>query len=184
MQSSDQKTVDSPPNGGYGWVCVACCFWINAHTWGVNSSYGVFLAYYLQNNYYPGASALEFAFVGGLSISLALVLSPVATLTTRLYGTNVTLLIGVFFETLALIGASFTRRVWHLFLSQGICFGLGLGFLFVGSVCRAQPENCSPCADMCLGGCGASMVHDQKKFCQWYSYCWQRHRWFDVQSGH
>ncbi|KAI4108011.1 MAG: hypothetical protein L6R37_001293 [Teloschistes peruensis] len=134
MQSSDQKTVDSPPNGGYGWVCVACCFWINAHTWGVNSSYGVFLAYYLQNNYYPGASALEFAFVGGLSISLALVLSPVATLTTRLYGTNVTLLIGVFFETLALIGASFTRRVWHLFLSQGICFGLGLGFLFVGSV--------------------------------------------------
>ncbi|KAL8781900.1 MAG: hypothetical protein Q9194_000093 [Teloschistes cf. exilis] len=134
MQSSDQKTVDSSPNGGYGWVCVACCFWINAHTWGVNSSYGVFLAYYLQNNYYPRASALEFAFVGGLSISLALVLSPVATLITRLYGTNVTLLIGVFFETLALIGASFTRRVWHLFLSQGICFGLGLGFLFVGSV--------------------------------------------------
>ncbi|KAI4204044.1 MAG: hypothetical protein LQ350_001437 [Teloschistes chrysophthalmus] len=131
---SSEKTVDSPPNGGYGWVCVACCFWINAHTWGINSSYGVFLAYYLQNNYYPGASALQFAFVGGLSISLALVLSPVATLTTRLYGTNVTLLIGVFFETLSLIGASFARQIWHLFLSQGICFGLGLGFLFVGSV--------------------------------------------------
>ncbi len=29
--------VDTPPNGGYGWVCVACVFWINAHTWGINS---------------------------------------------------------------------------------------------------------------------------------------------------
>lgn len=28
---------DQPPNGGYGWVCVACCFLINAHTWGINS---------------------------------------------------------------------------------------------------------------------------------------------------
>lgn len=26
-----------PPDGGYGWVCVACVFWINAHTWGINS---------------------------------------------------------------------------------------------------------------------------------------------------
>lgn len=25
-----------PPNGGYGWVCVACVFLINAHTWGLN----------------------------------------------------------------------------------------------------------------------------------------------------
>lgn len=26
-----------PPDGGYGWICVACVFWINAHTWGINS---------------------------------------------------------------------------------------------------------------------------------------------------
>ena len=25
-----------PPNGGYGWVCVVCVFFINAHTWGIN----------------------------------------------------------------------------------------------------------------------------------------------------
>lgn len=28
---------DVPPDGGYGWVVVACAFWINAHTWGINS---------------------------------------------------------------------------------------------------------------------------------------------------
>lgn len=28
---------EPPPNGGYAWVCTACCFMINAHTWGLNS---------------------------------------------------------------------------------------------------------------------------------------------------
>lgn len=28
---------DVPPNGGYGWVCTACVFLVNAHTWGINS---------------------------------------------------------------------------------------------------------------------------------------------------
>lgn len=133
-QIEEKKETDEPPDGGYGWVCVACTFFINAHTWGINSSYGVFLAYYLDNNYYPGASALEFAFVGGLSISQALLISPLATYITRVYGTRTTLLLGVCLETIALIGASFTHQIWQLFLSQGLCFGLGMGFLFVGSV--------------------------------------------------
>ncbi|KAL8695534.1 MAG: hypothetical protein Q9224_003379 [Gallowayella concinna] len=119
QDSSERAPTELPPNGGYGWV---------------NSSYGVFLSYYLDNNYYAGATARDFAFVGGLSISQALLISPLATTTTRLYGTNVTLLIGVFLETVALIGASFAHKIWHLFLSQGVCFGLGMGFLFVGSV--------------------------------------------------
>ncbi|KAI9677061.1 MAG: hypothetical protein M1817_006900 [Caeruleum heppii] len=125
---------DAPPDGGYGWVCVACCFWINAHTWGLNSSYGVFLAHYLATNTYPGATYLEFAFVGGLSISQALLISPIATTTVRLYGTRATLLIGVFLETLSLVGASFATEIWQLILSQGICFGWGMGFQFIGSV--------------------------------------------------
>ena len=129
-----KEEIEEPPDGGYGWVCVACCFLINAHTWGINSSYGIFLAYYLDNNYYPGASSLEYAFVGGLSISQALLISPLATYITRVYGTRTTLLLGVFLETLALIGASFTHQIWQLFLSQGACFGFGMGFLFVGSV--------------------------------------------------
>jgi hypothetical protein len=32
----DTVQQDNTPDGGYGWVCVACVFWINAHTWGIN----------------------------------------------------------------------------------------------------------------------------------------------------
>ncbi|KAG9586619.1 putative monocarboxylate transporter, partial [Aureobasidium melanogenum] len=81
-----------------------------------------------------GATYLEFAFVGSLSIACALLVSPVATIVTRKFGTKTTLFTGVAFETASLIGASFANQIWQLFLSQGVCFGFGMGFLFVGSV--------------------------------------------------
>lgn len=34
---TETSFVDVPPDGGYGWVCVACCSTVNAMTWGVNS---------------------------------------------------------------------------------------------------------------------------------------------------
>ncbi|KAF2276202.1 MFS general substrate transporter [Westerdykella ornata] len=134
MKEQEEKKVDEPPDGGIGWLMIACCSILNAHTWGMNSAYGVFLAFYLANNVFPGATRLHYAFVGGLSIAQALIVSPIATMTTRLYGTRTTLLIGVFLQTISLIGASFAKSIWQLFLSQGVCFGWGMGFLFVGSV--------------------------------------------------
>jgi MFS family permease len=65
---------------------------------------------------------------------MALLISPIATISTRKFGTRTTLLIGVFFQTVSFIGASFAQHIWQLFLSQGICFGWGMGFLFVASV--------------------------------------------------
>ncbi|KAK0104698.1 hypothetical protein ONS95_004971 [Cadophora gregata] len=129
-----QKPDDIPPDGGYGWVVVACVSLVNAHTWGINSSYGVFLAHYLAHNTFPGASALEYAFIGGLSISMALIIAPLATVCVGRFGTQFTLSIGIFLETAGLLGASWAWEIWHLFLSQGLAFGFGMGFLFVASV--------------------------------------------------
>ena len=92
----------------------------------------------MSSNEFPGASRLDFAFVGGLSISMAMFVSPIATTFQRLFGTKPTLLIGVFFETISFIGASFVKEIWQLFLSQGVCFGWGMGFLFVASVSIQQ----------------------------------------------
>jgi MFS family permease len=38
---------------------------------------------------------------------------------------------GVICETASLICASFAKQIWHLFLTQGILFGLGMGLLFI-----------------------------------------------------
>ena len=128
------KKGDEPPNGGYGWVCAISCAVVNAHTWGLNSSYGVFLAHYLRTDTYPGATSLEFAFIGSLSIACALLISPIATVAVGKVGTKPTLFLGVALETASLICASLAKKIWHLFLTQGILFGLGMGFIFVPSV--------------------------------------------------
>lgn len=132
--AQDDDAPPPPPNGGYGWVCTACVAIINGHTWGLNSSYGVFLAHYLANDTFPGATSLEYAFVGSLSISCALLVSPIATIGVREMGTKPTMMLGVVLESASLIGASFASKIWHLFLTQGILFGVGMGFLFVASV--------------------------------------------------
>jgi hypothetical protein len=61
-------------------------------------SYSVFLAYYLRSGALKGSSPLAFAFVGGLSISMALLVSPLATVCIGRFGTKTTLRIGVILE--------------------------------------------------------------------------------------
>lgn len=132
--NNNETAPPPPPNGGYGWVCAACVGIVNAHTWGLNSTYGVFLAHYLANDVFPGATSLQYAFVGSLSISCALLVSPVATIGVRELGTKPTMMVGAVLEAASLVCASFAYRIWHLFLTQGILFGIGMGFLFVASV--------------------------------------------------
>ncbi|TGO85360.1 hypothetical protein BPOR_0404g00080 [Botrytis porri] len=126
--------IEAPPDDGYGWIYVLCVFLINAHMWGINSSYGIFPAHYLETNTFPGASDLDFAFVGGLSLSMAQFIAPVATITTREWGARITLTIGIILQTAALLGASWSTEIWQLFLSQGVCFGFEMGMQFSATV--------------------------------------------------
>ncbi|CAH0019908.1 unnamed protein product [Clonostachys rhizophaga] len=130
----NQENNDSFPEGGYGWVCVIASSLISAHTWGINSAYGVILAHYLSNDTFPGTSALEYAFIGGLSIGCAMLVSPIVTIIVHHHGIHIALYTGAVLQSISFVASSFTEQSWQLFLSQGLCFGLGMGFCFVGSV--------------------------------------------------
>lgn len=54
-----------------------------------------------------------------------------AAISTRYLGTQITLLIGTVLLFAALFGASYATEIWHLFLSQGFCFGWAMGFLYI-----------------------------------------------------
>jgi len=54
-------------------------FSLNGFTWGVVASYGVFLGYYLENNTFPDARDIDFAFIGGLNFAMAMLFSPLIT---------------------------------------------------------------------------------------------------------
>ncbi|KAM0269819.1 hypothetical protein ACHAQH_009656 [Verticillium albo-atrum] len=121
----------TPPNGGYAWVCTLCVFLVNFHTWGVNSSWAVIMAHYSNESTELNASHFEYAVIGGLSISQALLSSPVATKCHKHLGMRTTMLIGSLILFTSLLTSSFVTKIWHLVLAQGLCFGWGMGFLFI-----------------------------------------------------
>jgi MFS family permease len=97
-------------------------------------SFGVFLAYYINNDVFPGATSLDYAFIGGLNFSVAMLMAPVATKTCRHFHIKYTLAAGIVCFSGGFIAASFTTEIWQLFLSQGILVGMGCGLIYVPSL--------------------------------------------------
>lgn len=126
---SEIATESPPPDGGYGWICCASSTMMNAHTWGIHSSYAVFLAHFLENDTFKGTSPLAYAFVGSLGIACSLAISPIATICARQFGSRRTMFCGALLEGAGLAFASFASQIWHLVLTQGILFGFGMGLL-------------------------------------------------------
>ncbi|KAF3909033.1 hypothetical protein ABW21_db0200770 [Orbilia brochopaga] len=130
------KDESAPPDGGYGWVCVACAMFLNICSWGINGSFGVYLSFYLTHEppLYPKATALNYAFIGGLIIGCAMLVSPITNLLIRQFSSRTTLLTGTTMQFVSLIIASFSTQLWQLYLVQGAFFGLGMGMVSAVSV--------------------------------------------------
>ncbi|KAF2835672.1 MFS general substrate transporter [Patellaria atrata CBS 101060] len=125
---------DEIPEGGYGWVCVGCVFTINGFTWGVAASYGVFLNYYLHNETFHEATPLDWAFVGGLGFGVPVLIASPITIITRRLGVHIPMSLGCVFQLAGFVAASFARRIWQLYLTQGVLVGLGIGFTWIPSM--------------------------------------------------
>jgi MFS family permease len=97
-------------------------------------SFGVFLSYYLDSNYFPGGTSFDYALVGGLNFTASMLMAPVATATVRQYHMKYTLFAGVLCMSGGFITASFASQIWQLFLSQGVLVGMGCGLIYVPSL--------------------------------------------------
>ena len=128
------EVAEPPPDGGYAWVVCGALSVLNGFTWGVAASYGVYISHYLANDYFPGATALDFALIGGLEFGVALIISPLCTILTRELGRLIVMSTGCAMFAGGFIAASFASEIWQLYLSQGVLIGLGLGGIFIPSI--------------------------------------------------
>ncbi|OIW25737.1 MFS transporter, MCP family, solute carrier family 16, member 6 [Coniochaeta ligniaria NRRL 30616] len=128
-----EDAVEPPPDGGYGWVVVGACFTINCFSWGVTASFGVYLSEYLTTERFPEARPFDYGYIGGLNFTFAMLLAPLATYLTRRLGTRPVMLSGSILQCSGYVAASFARRIWHLYLSQGALVGCGIGLMIIPS---------------------------------------------------
>lgn len=65
---------------------------------------------------------------------MAMLVAPAVTVLARIFGTRTPMLIGALVLAAGYISASFARRIWQLYLSQGVLVGFGVGFVSVPSI--------------------------------------------------
>lgn len=123
--------VELPPDGGYGWVVTFCVCLIMFSTWGCNSGFGIFLAFYLNENSYAGASKYDYALIAGMTVFFGQGLSPFVMSIMRVIGFKITMLFGTALMLAGFILASFTTKLWQLYVTQGFMIGSSISFIFV-----------------------------------------------------
>ncbi|CAO3688253.1 unnamed protein product [Umbelopsis ramanniana] len=91
---------------------------------------GVLQAYYDQEVFHHSVSSVELTFVGTLMyVSLNLV-SPAVHVLKSMYGPKIVLAAGTAVLSLSLILAAFSTQIWHLYLTQGIMYGIGGSLMY------------------------------------------------------
>lgn len=126
---SPQSPPSPPPDGGLpAWLAVFCAHLIVMNTWGFINTFGVFQTYYSTSLSRPPA---DISWIGSFQVFL---LFFIGALTGRLTDAGYfrpVLAFGSALQVLGIFSSSFAGgSYWQLFLAQGVCMGLGNGFLF------------------------------------------------------
>lgn len=95
---------------------------------GVNYSWGMFLRNYNENVYIGRMNKLSW--IGSICVALYFILGPINEWLICKLGYKIMLSIGTILCPLALMLASISHEIWHLYLTQGVMFGLGASFVF------------------------------------------------------
>ncbi|KAG0271181.1 hypothetical protein BGZ95_001050, partial [Linnemannia exigua] len=112
-----------PPDGGYGWVVVGACFLNNFSMLGIMFSWGIFQQLY-KDEVFPGQTSAV-SWIGTLAFGFMYIVGGICSLFAAKIGYRKMVLMGSFLVAGGCIGASFATEVWHLYLTQGILYGLG-----------------------------------------------------------
>lgn len=121
--------AETIPDGGYGWLIVVACFFINFNTWGANSGFAIYLSHYLNHNTFAGGDKYDYALIGGLTFGVGLFCAPFIIFLQGKFGVRTIVIMGNCFQFAALMMASFAKKLWQLYLTQGVLQAFGLAFV-------------------------------------------------------
>ncbi|KAG8532390.1 uncharacterized protein KY384_002875 [Bacidia gigantensis] len=123
-----------PPDGGTkAWLQVLGGFLLVLNTWGLVNSYGVFQTYY-STDLLKSSTASAISWIGSIQAFLLLfagILCGRALDAGYFYHMAA---LGGFLEVFGMMMTSIATKYWQVFLSQGVCVGLGCGCLFTPSI--------------------------------------------------
>lgn len=132
--STEIESELAPPDGGLlAWLQVAGSFVLIFCTWGLTNSFGAYQTYYETGEMFSQSSS-NISWIGSIQ---AYILMFVGVLTGPLFDRGyfrLLLLVGSFLIVFGIMMNSLSTKYYQVMLSQGICMGIGMGFLWVPSL--------------------------------------------------
>lgn len=126
--------IPTPPDGGlHAWLKVAGGFLIYINIWGFTISFGAFQSYY-RTTLLSSSSPSAISWIGTMQAWLLIVIGILSGPLFDLGYFRVMLLTGNFLVVLGIMMLSLSTTYWQVFLSQGVCMGLGAGLLYIPSL--------------------------------------------------
>ncbi|KAH9912094.1 monocarboxylate permease [Epithele typhae] len=120
------------PDGGMGaWTVLLGSTSALFASAGMINSYGTFQDYY-ESTLLPSSASATISLIGSLQVFLLYGAGPITGRIFDAYGTKVLVPVGSFLSVLGVMMLSLAQKdqVYQVFLSQGICLGLGIAILF------------------------------------------------------
>ncbi|KAI1464492.1 MFS general substrate transporter [Daldinia caldariorum] len=119
------------PDGGSAWLQVLACHLINAMACGYGAAFGIYQLYYTETLKLP---ASQISWIGSIQIFINNLVCTVAGRLADAGYARETVLGGSFIALLGTFMSSLATQYWQIFLSQGVCTGLGLGLMYMPTV--------------------------------------------------
>ncbi|KAI1335777.1 putative MFS monocarboxylate transporter [Xylariaceae sp. FL0016] len=125
---------DGVPDGGpTAWLQVLGSFSLFFNTWGMINTFGVFQTFY-ENELLSGNSPSAISWIGSLQSFFLLFVGVVSGPLYDAGYLRLLLMCGVVFVTTGMMATSFCGSYCQVMLAQGVCVGIGTGFLYIPSV--------------------------------------------------
>ncbi|RAL61107.1 hypothetical protein DID88_010446 [Monilinia fructigena] len=122
------------PDGGLkAWLSVLAGFCVFLSTWGITSSYGAFQSYYTTTLLLEESSS-ALSWIGSMQSFLLIIVGIIAGPLFDMGYLMHLMYLGGTLTTLGLFMLSLSKKYHQVMLSQGVCYGLGSGLMYIPSI--------------------------------------------------
>ncbi|OAL06077.1 MFS general substrate transporter [Phaeosphaeriaceae sp. SRC1lsM3a] len=129
-----ESVIPPAPDGGlHAWLKVFGGFFIYVNIWGFTLTYGAFQAYY-RTTLLPNETPSAISWIGTVQAWLLIFFGVMSGPLFDLGYFRSMLIIGNFLVVFGIMMLSLSTTYWQVFLSQGLCMGLGAGLLYIPSL--------------------------------------------------
>ncbi|KAG0042385.1 hypothetical protein BGZ83_000516 [Gryganskiella cystojenkinii] len=122
------------PEGGFGWFVVLGSFVVYFWIFGINTCFGIYQDHFLRLNSFNNATDTDISWVGSVAMGAIYLPGPFINRLILYFGYRPLVLIGILACSLGYILASFATKLWQLYLTQGLLYGLGAGLAFLSVI--------------------------------------------------